>query len=157
MTGKLAALFLAIVLIFTQSSCSADNGETGFVTSEYEEVNVFEGVTLFVKEGSITPAGLTLVFENAMEAEHIYGSFYCVERKDGDQWFALPYVIKQNVGWDEMARILPAKGSSEETIDWEWLYGSLNQGEYRIVKELLVMQEAGDYKKYYLAAEFVIA
>jgi len=66
-------------------------------------------------------------------------------------------VIKQNVGWDEMARILPAKGSSEEAVDWEWLYGSLDQGEYRIIKELLVMQEAGDYKSYYLAAEFVIS
>jgi len=62
MTRKLAALFLVIALIFTLSSCSADNGGTSFVKSEYEEVNVFEGVTLFVKEGSITPAGRGLPF-----------------------------------------------------------------------------------------------
>lgn len=156
MTRKLLAILLAVVLIFSLSSCSAGIGGTGSVMSEYEDVNIFEGVTLSAKEGSINPAGLTLIFQNDKEAEHIYGSFYCVERKDGDQWITLLYVTEQNVGWDDIARILPAKGSSEETVDWEWLYGSLDQGEYRIIKELLVMQQAGDYKKYYLAAEFVI-
>lgn len=83
MTRKLVALFLAVVLIFSLSSCSADIGDTDSVMSEYEDVNAFKGVTLSAKEGSRTPAGLTLVFQNDKEAEHIYGSFYCVERKDG--------------------------------------------------------------------------
>jgi hypothetical protein len=64
-------------LIFTLSSCSVNNDESDAVKSEFEAANVFEGVTLSAKEGSITPAGLILVFENDKDAEHIYGSFFC--------------------------------------------------------------------------------
>lgn len=158
MTKKLLTMILIGVLIFALSSCSADMPENNSdIETEYEAVNAFEGVTLGVKEGSITPAGLTLVFHNNQDAEHIYGSFYGIERKNGDKWTKIEYVIKENVGWDDMAYIVPANQSVEEAVDWEWLYGSLNAGEYRIIKEVLDYEAPGEYKTYYLAAEFVIS
>lgn len=157
MTKKLLTLLLVGVLIFALSSCSADNGESNSdIETEYEAVNVFKGVTLAVKKGSITPEGLTLVFHNNQDKEHIYSSFYCIERKNGDKWTKIAYVTEENVGWDDMAYILPANQSVEEAVDWEWLYGSLNAGEYRIIKEVFDYEAAGEYKTYYLAAEFVI-
>jgi hypothetical protein len=41
-------------------------------------------------------------------------------------------------------------------VDWEWLYGSLDSGDYRIAKDILGFRAAGDYDKFYLAAEFSI-
>ncbi len=158
MTKKLLTMILIGVLIFALSSCSADMPENNSdIETEYEAVNAFEGVTLGVKEGSITPEGLTLVFHNNQDKEHIYSSFYCIERKNGDKWTKIAYVTEENVGWDDMAYIVPANQSVEEAVDWDWLYGSLNAGEYRIIKEVLDYEAAGEYKTYYLAAEFVIS
>ncbi|MGO4890647.1 immunoglobulin-like domain-containing protein, partial [Anaerobacillus sp. MEB173] len=42
------------------------------------------------------------------------------------------------------------------TVDWDWLYGSLDTGEYRIVKDILDFRSTGDYDKRHLTAEFTI-
>jgi hypothetical protein len=39
-------------------------------------------------------------------------------------------------------------------VDWEWLYGNLDNGEYRIVKNVLDFKAPGDFDTHYLAAEF---
>lgn len=125
--------------------------------TDYKAVNVFEGVTLSVKEGSITPTGFTLILENENDTECQYGTFYCIERKNGDTWIKLPYVIEGDVSWNDVAHILPGKQSLEEAVNWNWLYGSLDEGEYRIIKEFIDFRATGDYDTYYLAAEFVIS
>jgi len=54
--------------------------------------------------------------------------------------------------------LLERKGENEEwKVDWSWLYGSLDTGEYRIVKDILDFRKTGDYDKYYLAAVFLIS
>jgi len=46
--------------------------------------------------------------------------------------------------------------NGEWNIEWDWLYGSLDTGEYRIVKNILDFRSTGDYDQYKLAAEFTI-
>jgi hypothetical protein len=41
-------------------------------------------------------------------------------------------------------------------VDWEWIYGSLEKGEFRIVKDILDSNGVGGYETYYLAAEFTL-
>jgi len=52
--------------------------------------------------------------------------------------------------------LLPGKQSQEKNVDWDWLYGSLDEGEYRIIKQFYDFRATGDYDIYYLAAEFLI-
>ncbi|TWH55848.1 hypothetical protein DesLBE_0021 [Desulfitobacterium sp. LBE] len=42
------------------------------------------------------------------------------------------------------------------SIDWGWLYGELESGDYRIVKDISDFRGTGDYEKYYLTAEFSV-
>jgi len=42
------------------------------------------------------------------------------------------------------------------TIDWGTLFGVLNPGEYRLLKDVTHSRAPGDYDKYVLAAEFSI-
>ena len=48
----------------------------------------------------------------------------------------------------------PGKSLSE--IDWEWLYGTLPVGEYRIVKSVMDFVEAGSFEEKEYFAEFAI-
>lgn len=46
--------------------------------------------------------------------------------------------------------------SSEHELDWEWLYGSLASGTYRIQKSVTDFRATGDYDKYTVYAEFIL-
>jgi hypothetical protein len=51
---------------------------------------------------------------------------------------------------------LASGDASEKVVDWNWIYGSLDAGEYRLVKDISNFRGTGDYDTYYLAAEFTI-
>jgi len=79
-----------------------------------------------------------------------------LEKKISGSWYQVPVVIEGNYGFDAIGYELASGGHGEWAVDWEWLYGSLETGEYRIVKDILDFRGSGEYDTYYLAAEFVI-
>jgi len=124
--------------------------------TEYETVNNLEGVTMTVKEGTVSSTGLTLTLENNSEKQCIYGEYFVLEKKLDGKWYEVPVAIEGNYGFDAIGYELNPGDRREWTVNWEWLYGSLEAGEYRIVKDILDFRETGDYDKYYLATEFAI-
>ncbi len=124
--------------------------------TEIQAVNNMEGVTMKAKEGTASPTGLTVVFSNESESDCIYGEFYTLEKKKGDSWYQVPIEFEGNYGFNSIGYDLAPDSDSEWTVDWEWLYGSLDKGEYRIVKDILDFKGTGNYDVYYLSAEFII-
>ncbi len=129
---------------------------TAWEVTKYEKVNNFDGVTMKVKEGSVTPRGLRVIFDNKSDSECTYGEYYCLEKKTTGNWYQIPVVIDGNYGFDDIGYPLAPSDNSQLAVDWEWLYGSLDPGDYRIVKDILDFRGTADYDKYYLAAEFTI-
>lgn len=130
---------------------SGDTYGSGSAT-EYTEI----GIMLAAQD--VTPTGLTLVCSRDggfTDAEIISGSWYTVEQREGDTWAELPYLL-DNVGWTEEGWIIAPDTSTEWAVDWEWLYGELSAGEYRIGKEFMISHSPGDYEKTVLYAEFFI-
>ena len=109
-----------------------------------------QGVSARVTEASA--AGLTLELSNATEEGYIFSSDFRLDKKTGDAWLSVPVVVKGNYGFNDIAYELPAGASSEWFVDWEWLYGKPDAGEYRITKTIFVIP----YKPYDLSAEFRI-
>ena len=54
------------------------------------------------------------------------------------------------------AWIIPINDSCEWEINWEWLYGQLPAGKYRVGKEIMDFKGPGDFEKAVYYAEFVI-
>lgn len=125
-------------------------------STEYETVNNLEGVIMTVKEGTVSPNGLVLIHENNSDKECIYGEFFILEKKIDDKWYEVPVTIEGNYGFEDIGHELVPGDNKEWETDWQWLYGSLSKGEYRIIKDILDFRETGDYDTYYLAAEFTI-
>lgn len=129
---------------------------TDWNPSTYETVNNFDGVTMTVKEGTETPTGLTVVLENSTDRECIYGEYFDLEKKINESWYTVPVSIDGNYGFSSIGYGLSSGDEREWSVDWNWLYGSLKPGEYRIIKDILDFRGTGDYDTYYLAAEFTI-
>ena len=122
--------------------------------SAQKTVNNFKGVTMTVKGETASSTGLTIAFENNSGSQCIYGEYFCLEKKINGNWYQVPVIIDGNYGFDSIGYDLSSGDSGEWAVDWKWLYGSLDKGEYRIVKDIMDFRGTGDYDTYYLAAEF---
>lgn len=89
----------------------------------------------------ITPTGLKLQFTHmpgkADDAEEYnFGSWYELEQYTEGAWRPVPTKVKGDYAWEDLAYLIPAEGSKVLEIGWEWLYGSLEDGVYRIHKSI---------------------
>lgn len=139
----------------TPSSSSAEI--TDWKPTMYEVVNDLDGVVMTAKEGTISSTGLTVAFENNSNKQCIYGEYFCLEKNLNGAWYQVPVAIDGSYGFDDIGYNLDAGNDRETTVDWEWLYGSLKSGEYRLVKDVLDFRTTGEYDTYYLAAEFTVS
>ena len=150
----LVVLFLGIIF----SSCGKEAVPPKDMTpTEHEKVNDLEGVTMIVKEDKVSPTGLTVILENNSQKECIYSESFLLEEKINDQWYQVPVVIEGDYGFDDIAYPLNLGDKGEWQVNWEWLYGSLDEGEYRIIKDILNCKENGEVDTHYLAVEFTIS
>jgi hypothetical protein len=143
--------------IITDTILSKATDTTDWKPITYDTVNNFKGVTMAVKDGTVSSTGLTVVFESKLNSECIYGEYFLLEKEVNGEWFQVPIAIDGNYGFNDIGYSLTSEESSEWSVDWEWLYGGLKTGEYRIVKDISDFRGTGDYDKYHLAAEFSIS
>ena len=64
--------------------------------------------------------------------------------------------IIDNYAWNAIAYLIPKDGTYEKEINWEWLYGKLPKGNYRIGKEIMDFRESGNFDKRIFYAYFEI-
>ena len=124
------------------------------------EFMIFEetwGITLSAE--NITPVGLTIkCTQSAGEptGELQTGSWYIIENWTKENgWKEMPYVI-EGVGWTSEAWIIPINDTCEWEVNWEWLYGTLPKGKYRIGKQIDDFRDSGNYDTSTYHVEFEI-
>ena len=113
------------------------------------------GLTLSVKD--VTESGLTLVCTQSggeLTGELQTGSDYkLIVLKEA--WEDVPTII-EDYGWDTMAYMVFKDDVTEFEYNWEWLYGKLPAGTYRMVKGFTEYRESGDYDNFAYWTEFEI-
>lgn len=97
-----------------------------------------ENVTMSIKEGTLTPTGATLLIKNQSKHEVGFGTEYHLEVKLGDKWYEVPYFDSSigGVAWALVGVGVDAGETFEYPLSWEFLYGALREGTYRIRKEV---------------------
>ena len=123
-----------------------DAGDEGFLNW---------GLTLSVKD--VTESGLTLVCTQSggeLTGELQTGSDYkLIVLKEA--WEDVPTII-EDYGWDMIAYMVSKDDVTEFEYNWEWLYGKLPAGTYRMVKGFTEFRETGDYDNFDYWIEFEI-
>jgi hypothetical protein len=152
--NRISAVNTGSTEIGKTSSQSADI--TDWNPSTYETINNFDGVTMTVKKETAASTGLTVVIENNSGSQCTYGEYFELEKKINEIWYKVPVTVDGDYGFDSIGYELSPGDCREWAVDWNWLYGSLEPGKYRIVKDILDFRGTGDYDTYYLASEFTI-
>ena len=118
------------------------------------------GITLTATD--ITPTSLTLKCTQSggrPTGDLQTGSWYVLEtwtQKYG--WKQVDYLSYENeIMWTQEAWTISMNDTCEWKVNWEWLYGQLPDGKYRIGKEIMDFRGPGDFDKTIYYAEFEIA
>lgn len=146
MIKRISCLFAAICLL---CGCGEIQG-----TSETDiEVNTLDGVYMEVCEDLSNRAATVRVSVDAYMSYSCDGLFQVQVERDG-KW----YELENEYAGDFSARreTFIRNRPQEIYCVWEHFYGALEQGHYRIVKEIYTGREPGKGDAYYLAAEFDI-
>lgn len=144
--------------------------EYQFVDKNSIDIFMNEKWIRFVKEtdawgiqltaAKITATGLTLICNQSGEGpsgELNTGSYYNLEVLEDNQWNAVKMRPQKNdIAWTSEAWIIPMNDSTEWEVNWEWLYGKLPPGNYRIGKEIMDFRGTGDYDTDIYYAYFAI-
>ena len=93
---------------------------------------------------NITPTGVTVTIEDANPEPFVYGSWYQVEKEKDGVWYEVKTKLS-NYGFDEMGWLTDDQGRLTMTEDWEWLYGKLSAGHYRILKQAGTHMISGEF------------
>lgn len=118
-----------------------------------DELNEIKGVSMYIKEGTLTNTGATIIIKDMTSKNNIYGDEYRIDKLVDDTWQELDVVVKGNYGWNSIGYHVNENNILELEINWEWLYGKLNKGTYRIVKSTSALREI---KHYYFSVQFTI-
>lgn len=114
-------------------------------------------VDITFKEGTLTSSGGTIIIKDSSPNKIVYGKEFYVEKYVNSEYVPLEY-INDNFAFNSMAYYVDENGILEMNQNWEYMYGKLDKGIYRIVKRVFfdsdIPIEMGD--NYYVWTEFEI-
>ena len=141
-----------------------NNVSTENVTKEegiyvYDEESQISEIALSFSLKNISTTGATLIFDqydaDAPKGELMFGEDFVIEVLKDGEWEKVPTSI-ESYGFDAIAIMVKSGDTVERELDWEWLYGELEPGEYRIGKSVNDFIESGNFDKYMVYAHFII-
>lgn len=92
-------------------------------------------VSMVIKEGTLTKTSATIIITDTNENAYSYGRSFIIEKKENNNWKEL-----DTIGYDYAftTEVLSpgVDGKLELKTDWLDMYGELEKGEYRIVKDI---------------------
>ena len=124
----LCRALLLLIIFSTMVGCS----NTAKTKLAYEVTEV-ENVSISIS--AITPTGAKLIIKDTSEKPNAFGQWFVLETKSGSDWYELQTKI-ENFGFNDLGYLPNENGELTFEVDWEWLYGNLKQGTYRIIKQV---------------------
>ncbi|MBR1741856.1 MAG: hypothetical protein IJ733_08290 [Lachnospiraceae bacterium] len=137
---------------------SRANGGAGQYIPESEN----DTIAVIMSVSNVTPGGATVhirQYDRKDARELLYGEGYLMERLEGSTWIEVPRIIENGAFTDEGYSI-PTEGEAVIETNWEWMYGKLTPGTYRITKTVWDGSNEGGHDNipaYPLKAQFYLA
>lgn len=133
---KSIALILALVCTVLFVGCAK---ESTYLATDVENVKI--SIT------DVSSTGATVKIKDTNNEPHVYGEWYKIEKQKDGNWYDVKTVIS-DYGFNEIGYLPNESGEVEFNVDWEWLYGKLPLGKYRLLKQV---------NSEYISVEFDIA
>lgn len=118
-----------------------------------DEFDTLLGVNMNIAE--VTNTNIKVEIINTTDKDMIFGEDYKLQQFIDGKWIDSNYII-DNWGFNAIAYMLTKDVPASWEHNWEWLYGTLSSGTYRMLKTVLVSNETGASDSYIITADFNI-
>ena len=155
----LLCIILAIIIIIVGILYFKNNG-LSFLNSNIEnDVNIEDNrnvenasdISMVIKDGTLTPSSATLIIKDNNGQSYSYDRWYRIDKEENGEWKEVQ-TINDNYSFTSEGYLSNGNNEIEISIDWTDLYGTLENGKYRIVKRIYNNLN----KEEYIVAEFTI-
>ena len=119
---KLTVVFMILMAILTGCARESTYQPTGATN-----------VAMTVSD--VTPTGAVVTIRDDNPEPFVYGEWFVIEQEKDGVWYEVKTKIT-DYGFNEIGWLTDEQGELIMTVDWEWLYGKLSGGHYRILKEV---------------------
>lgn len=127
MKKRMAVLLALACTVMLLAACSEKAEESTFQPVEVENVSI--SVT------DVSPTGATVTITDTNEESYVYGQWYKIEREADGKWHDVKTLV-EHYGFTEEGILVGESDKLEFQIDWNWLYGGLPAGKYRLLKQV---------------------
>ncbi len=117
---------------------------------ENMEVNTLQQVTLEINQEDVLATELAYTITNHSQKDLNYGRDYFLQVEKSGNWYQV--VPAQEVAITLELLWVPAGSVQKDKINWEYFYGELKPGHYRLIKPV-----SDGEKRHLLSGEFVIS
>lgn len=126
----------------------------------YHEESENDEIGLYFSLKNISSTGATICFRlydpDAPTGELYYGDDFVFEVQKNGKWEEIPVIVEGDYAFHDIAYTITAGDGIEQEMNWEWLYGELAPGEYRIGKCVNDFRKTGDFDSYMMYAHFIL-
>lgn len=108
---------------------------------------------------NVTSKGLTIICHQLDESkadELITGSFYVIQKLEKESYIDIENLNNDCIFWTAEAYSINKNSITTWDINWEFLYGELPVGKYRIGKEITNLKGMNDFENEIIYANFEI-
>ena len=131
---KKVVVFVLILFLFI----------TGCSNSKETKLSNIKNVSINIS--NVSPSGATILIKDTNKNPYKYEEWYEIETKINNKWVKVNPVIK-DYGFNLVEYNVNENKEVEFILEWEWLYGKLEPGNYRLLKRV---------NNKYIGAEFSI-
>lgn len=104
-------------------------------TKQNLSVKSAENITMEIKKDTLSNTGVVVTITDKSGESNIYGEDYRIDKKVDNKWVEADIVLDGEYGFNSIGYSLNLDHKIEMYVNWEWLYGKLANGEYRLVKK----------------------
>ncbi len=126
-------------------------------TAIYVDKNDKWGIYLYADD--VTPTGMTLKINQSggnPSGTLECGAAYTLETRVNNEWQEIKTKTGEPLVWNALGYMVKMNDITEMNINWEFGYGKLEPGVYRLSKEFMNLRKAVDYDKNLYYAYFTI-
>lgn len=140
-----------LMFLIILSGCATKNKT---VSNKLKKCNVdiVEGISMKIKEGTLTDGSATVLITDLSGNQNIYGEAFSICKKIDNEWFYLNSKVN-NRAWTTKDYSVNEHHFLEMNQSWNEYWGKLKPGEYRLVKTVLSTNEE---KVYNFSVDFII-
>ena len=129
MRKKVWMIFTIVIVVIAITAISI-----WLIQSNKQRMNQVAGVSIKIKEGTLTNTGATIIIRDTTDKDYSYGEPYRIDKKENGKWKEVPRV-REAAFFNDLAYYLDENNEIVREINWEWIYGKLKPGTYRFVTE----------------------